>query len=51
MFDFFSNAVGVANVRDFEDRLKIAPTYVTENKSGAGFAELTKFLIDALEGR
>jgi hypothetical protein len=50
MFTFFSHAVGVANVRDFEDRLKIAPTYVTKNKNGAGFAELATFLIDALEG-
>ena len=50
MFAFFSHAVGVANVRDFEDRLKIAPTYVTKNKDGAGFAELATFLIDALEG-
>ena len=50
MFTFFSHAVGVANVRDFEDRLEIAPTYVTKNKNGAGFAELATFLIDALEG-
>ena len=50
MFAFFSHAVGVANVRDFENRLKIAPPYVTKNKSGAGFAELAKILINALEG-
>ena len=51
MFAFFSHAVGVANVRDFEDLLKIAPTYVTKNKSGAGFAELATFLINVLERR
>jgi len=50
MFAFFSNAVGVANVRDFENRLTTAPTYVTKNKRGAGFAELATILINAQEG-
>jgi HAD superfamily hydrolase (TIGR01484 family) len=50
MFAFFSNAVGVANVRDFENRLTTAPTYVTKNKGGAGFAELATILINAQEG-
>ncbi len=49
MFTFFSHAVGVANVRDFEDRLKIAPAYVTEKRGGAGFAELATLLINAQE--
>ncbi len=47
MFAFFSNSVGVANVRDFEDRLTTAPTYVTKKKSGAGFAELATILVEA----
>ena len=51
MFAFFSHAVGVANVRDFEKRLTNAPTYVTRNKGGAGFAELVATLIDAQEGQ
>ncbi len=50
MFDYFSNSVGVANVRDFENSLTIAPTYITENKSGAGFAELVTILINARGG-
>jgi HAD superfamily hydrolase (TIGR01484 family) len=50
MFSFFSHAVGVANVRDFEDRLENTPTYVTKNRNGAGFVELATLLIDALEG-
>jgi len=47
MFDYFSNAVGVANLRDFENRLTTAPTYITKNRSGAGFAELATILINA----
>lgn len=50
MFAFFSHSVGVANVRDFEDLLTIAPTYVTNSKGGAGFAELATLLINAREG-
>ena len=50
MFAFFSNAVGVANVRDFENRLTISPTYVTNNKSGAGFVEMATILINAQGG-
>jgi hypothetical protein len=49
MFNFFSHAVGVANVRDFENRLEIAPTYVTKNRSGAGFVEMAEVLINAQE--
>jgi hypothetical protein len=47
MFDYFSNSVGVANLRDFENRLTTAPTYITKNRSGAGFAELATILINA----
>ena len=50
MFDFFSNSVGVANVRDFEDRLTVPPTYITENKGGSGFSELATVLIEAKKG-
>ncbi len=45
MFAFFDNAVGVANVRDFADDLDASPAYVTENPSGAGFAELADALL------
>jgi len=47
MFSFFANAVGVANVRDFEDRLAAEPAYVTASRAGAGFAELAAALIVA----
>ena len=39
------NAVGVANVRDFADRIGTMPAYVTESDAGAGFAELATFLL------
>ena len=50
MFGFFSNAVGVANVRDFEDSLTVPPKYVTKNKGGFGFSELATSLIKAKRG-
>lgn len=44
MFEYFDKSVGVANVMDFFDRLKIYPKYITTGKSGAGFAELVDCL-------
>jgi HAD superfamily hydrolase (TIGR01484 family) len=45
MFGFFPSSVGVANVRDFEGRLAAEPTWVTEARGGAGFAELADLLL------
>ena len=45
MFAFFPNAVGVANVRDFADRIATLPAYVTKGEAGVGFAELADFLL------
>jgi HAD superfamily hydrolase (TIGR01484 family) len=45
MFAFFPNAVGVANVRVFADRIATLPAYVTERDAGAGFVELADFLL------
>ncbi|MDH5247146.1 MAG: HAD-IIB family hydrolase [Betaproteobacteria bacterium] len=45
MFAYFPNAVGVANVRDFADRIATLPAYVTQAAAGAGFAELAEFLL------
>ena len=45
MFAFFPNAVGVANVREFADRIATLPAYVTHAEAGAGFAELADFLL------
>jgi len=47
MFAFFPNAVGVANVADFRDRLDALPAWVTPSRCGAGFAELAQLLVDA----
>jgi HAD superfamily hydrolase (TIGR01484 family) len=45
MFEYFPNAVGVANVMACRDRLRVEPTYVTTSPGGEGFAELADFLI------
>jgi HAD superfamily hydrolase (TIGR01484 family) len=45
MFAYFPNAVGVANVRAFADRIATLPAYVTIAESGAGFVELADFLL------
>ena len=50
MFAHFSNAVGVANVRDFAGRMDALPRYVTLARSGEGFAELAAHLL-ALRAR
>jgi HAD superfamily hydrolase (TIGR01484 family) len=42
MFGFFPVSVGVANVRDFEDRLAAHPVYVTQARAGDGFAEMAE---------
>jgi hypothetical protein len=47
MFAYFPNAVGVANIRDFADRIPALPAYITQNESGAGFAEVADLLFEA----
>lgn len=47
MFGFFPNSVGVANVREFENRLDNPPAFVTSAAGGAGFAEFAALLIAA----
>ena len=47
MFAFFPNAVGVANVRDFADRIATLPAWITNARAGAGFAELAEALLGA----
>jgi HAD superfamily hydrolase (TIGR01484 family) len=46
MFGHFKHSVGVANVRDFAGRLPVWPTWVTEGRGGAGFAELVAALLE-----
>lgn len=45
MFEFFSNSVGVANILDFKGQIEAEPTYVTNQRGGAGFAELAEILL------
>ena len=45
MFAYFPNAVGVANLRRFMDRIPTLPAYITTHAAGEGFAELADFLL------
>ncbi len=45
MFEYFPNAVGVANVLAFQDSLIFKPAWITRGNGGVGFAELAKILI------
>jgi HAD superfamily hydrolase (TIGR01484 family) len=45
MFAYFPNAVGVANIAPFLDRIPTPPAYVTDREAGAGFVELADFLL------
>ena len=47
MFGYFPNACGVANVRDFADRMPHLPAFVTEGRGGAGFVEIAEALLSA----
>ena len=50
MFAHFTNGVGVANIKDFEDVLEAKPSWVTEAPGGFGFAELADRILDAKAG-
>lgn len=45
MFAFFGCTIGVANVRDFAERMHNRPRYVTNGRGGAGFAEFASQLV------
>jgi len=45
MFEFFPHSVGVANIREFAGRLAHEPKFVTTASAGAGFREVTNFLL------
>ena len=49
MFHYFPNAVGVANLKNFESQLRHKPAYVTETEAGSGFVELADALIASRE--
>jgi HAD superfamily hydrolase (TIGR01484 family) len=45
MFAFFPNAVGVANVSTFLDRIATPPAWITRHAAGEGFVELVDALL------
>ncbi|HET7260370.1 MAG TPA: HAD-IIB family hydrolase [Casimicrobiaceae bacterium] len=47
MFAYFPNAVGVANLARFLDRVPTPPTWMTTREAGGGFSELADFLLAA----
>ena len=47
MFDYFPNAVGVANLADFTGRLDAEPAWITARRGGHGFAELAEAILEA----
>lgn len=47
MFAHFPHSVGVANIARFVPQLNALPRYVTQAERGAGFAELTRALLEA----
>lgn len=51
MFAAFPLSVGVANLRDFADRLSVWPRWITEGERGAGFAEVARAVLARRAGR
>ncbi|GAB4164923.1 MAG: HAD-IIB family hydrolase [Rhodocyclaceae bacterium] len=45
MFGYFTNSVGVANVRRFAGAMRELPAWVTRARGGAGFAELARAVL------
>jgi HAD superfamily hydrolase (TIGR01484 family) len=47
LFDknYFKVSVGVANVLEYVDKLQHKPAYVTQNKEGEGFCELSDYIL------
>lgn len=46
LFSAFHWSVGVANLVQYQDQLKSLPRWITKAKSGEGFSEMAKLLID-----
>ncbi len=47
LFDFFENACGVANVKDFGDGVATLPKWVASARCGAGFCEIAEHILSA----
>ncbi len=46
MFKFFSNSIGVSNIKQFLDQLHTPPNYMVRKEGGRGFAQIVKILLD-----
>ncbi|MEO1376242.1 MAG: HAD family hydrolase [Cyanobacteria bacterium J06635_10] len=51
LFDknYFAASVGVANVLEYVNKLQHKPAYVTQNREGEGFCELSNYLLKAVK--
>ena len=45
MFEYFPNAVGVANILGFWNQLRFKPAWITKEEGGKGFAQLARVLV------
>ena len=43
--------MGVANVREYVDKLEHKPAYVTQKSEGEGFCELADYVLKAIGSR
>ncbi|HLO89110.1 MAG TPA: HAD family hydrolase [Nostocaceae cyanobacterium] len=50
LFDqrYFPLSVGVANLREYADRLQHQPVYITQAAEGEGFCELSRYILQSL---
>ena len=49
MFRFFNNSVGVANLRDLEDRCSDLPAWITPSARSEGFIEMANAILAAVK--
>ncbi len=45
MFKFFKVTVGVNNIRKFLDQMEFKPAYITNERGGYGFREMTDYIV------
>jgi HAD superfamily hydrolase (TIGR01484 family) len=45
MFRYFPNSCGVANIKDFEDRIEALPAYIANSHGADGFAEIVEVIL------
>ncbi|MEM9047461.1 MAG: HAD hydrolase family protein [Pseudomonadota bacterium] len=48
MFAHFPHGCGVANIRDFEDRMDALPGWIAPSRGGAGFVEIAQRLLETV---